>query len=193
MSCSDLLPSLFFQHPTTHFAPTRCCPINWDSLAFRFFRLPFPFFFDEHPMKMKTFGTLFRVSFPPFRCCLPFRYRTTFRVFVSIPFPKKLFFFSPSFSRSFSFFTRPNPHDPLFLFSPLYTPVQLIWGFLSFWFFFSIPHFLAVFLFFFFFSRPVQNYNLWYPFLRITLPLHAAVLFLLSDNFSGFLNLLNFF
>ena len=135
---------------------TRCCPINWGFLSFfrfpNFFaafpRLPFPFFFDTHPLKFKLSVPFFCASFPPFRCCLPFRYRTSFRYFVSIPFPKKIVF-SPSFSRSFSFFTRPNPHDPLFLFSPLYTPVKLIWGFFRFGFFFSIPHFLAVFPFVF--------------------------------------------
>jgi len=165
LSCSDLLPSLFFQHPTTLFAPTRCCPINLGlSFVFVFFgsttfwrffpRLPFPFFFDEHPMKMKTFGTLFCASFPPFRCCLPFRYRTTFRVFVSIPFPKKLFFFSPSFSRSFSFFTRPNPYDPHFLLSPLHAcPINLGLSFVLV-FFFDPPLFGGFsFLFFFLSTR----------------------------------------
>jgi len=60
----------------------------------RFFpRLPFPFVFDEHPMKMKTFGTLFCASSPPFCFCLCFRYRTSLRDFVSIPILGLFFFF----------------------------------------------------------------------------------------------------
>ena len=110
------------------------------------------------------------------------------------PFQKNCFFFHPLFPVLFPS-SLGQTLTTLIFFSPLYTPVQLIWGFFRFGSFFSIPHFWRFFFSFLFFSRrtPVQNYNLWYPFLRITLPLHVAVLFLLSDNFSGFLNLLNFF
>jgi len=44
----------------------------------------FSFLFRHTPVEIQTLGALFRVSFFPLCCCLPFRYRPTFRVFVSI-------------------------------------------------------------------------------------------------------------
>jgi len=94
LSCSDLLPSLFFQHPTTHFAPTRCCPINWDFLRLGvcFFSilqsLTFPpiclsFRFRRTPVEIQTLGTHYLHLVLPLCCCLCFRCRTTFRDMVS--------------------------------------------------------------------------------------------------------------
>jgi len=123
--------------------------INWGFFGFGpFFSTPhlfcgfspfvFPFFFDEHPLNIKTLGALFLRLVPPFPLLSSFPLSDIISLFCIDPLSKKNCFFTLFFPFFFLLHSA-KPSRPSFsLLSPLHA-CQINLGFLSFWFFFFDP------------------------------------------------------